>query len=113
MCRLGRFSCLLSRPGRRCGLETSGSQGRERLVATTTQPAAQPESSSWSGRLLHGLAARVERLALRVEGSAEAKPSASGSPDLFWPYGTKAAIVSVFALWGALGALAWVMNHWL
>jgi hypothetical protein len=81
-------------------------------VATTTHPAAQPESS-WSGRRLHGMANRLERLALRSDGRHEPKPKPVGASELFWPYGTGAAILAVFALWTALGVLAWAMNSWL
>jgi hypothetical protein len=78
-------------------------------VVTPTQTASQPESS-WGARALHGLAHRVERLALRVEGRAEPKSKPAGAPELFWPYGTRAAIVAVFVLWAALGLLAWLLN---
>ena len=80
-------------------------------MASPTQSAAQPESS-WSARALHGLATRVEHLALRVEGHAEpkAEPEPAGAPELFWPYGTRAAIVAVFVLWIGLGLVAWLLN---
>jgi len=78
-------------------------------VATTTHSAA-PTESRLPSRALHGAAHGLERLAVRLDGRREERPKSSGG-ELFWPYGTRAAIVSVVLLWVALGALAYLFHR--